>query len=942
MNKKYLSTILLGALLASSTGMFTSCKDYDDDIDSLNGRMDAVEKELSELNTKFGSLAYVKSVSFVNGELVVTDQTGNQTTYDIPDMNTIYTFTVTQEGNKAIITLTPSDGNAQSQTVTFTDTTLDPSLFWMDEEGVVWYGPKDKKDECKQTGMTVPVHSVTVIKLIQNGVTIGWDIAVDNVTTHLSILDVLPITGFSWIPEDYYNGIEAVAFRTYEYSRVTSTNDADTTYSATGMKTLSSFPGIAEFYVNPSSASTAQIVNGANGATVLYKGATNHTTRADINAKATIDIESGVLKATIIGDLNQAETTTGKLDMLALQLTTTAGNKFTTNYFAVYNEKENVSFELVDTCAISGGKAISAKKLATSWNIVKGQQAIIDSDNMPVVGNADLVKTIQYKDAIAGIDLNTLVDVTMTKANRTEKIDWVANRLKTEFTLCSYKVAGTDQIEYAVLKGSTLTATNYDGTNESCIGKTPIVKVTVRDTNNKDAEVAVAYLKLLYVGNSWKAAPDYTAEVSQTLEKKWKCFVDSELDFTTTVEYMSTKVYPKVGSKLGLPALSKEEFANIYKFVTDQSDIPANFKSKYITSIREKTDITNNEGNHQIEFNINESDMGKQKDGTYTFYGVYKIADAAAAASSKYREYPKYVAIPYTIIISEYPTLQNGLIKGTDAYRIGQVWAGDVVTCKGGTSSSTPNGVALYLDLKEAINFDQYENYELEMIQPTTGPVAMFGNQWCGGHGVNQWNWVVLKTQLVDANTVDVPVIVKKVLCNNDKVNADTVQVKFMNPANLTLTKTAVDLKDGITPITTEDLRNLIIIRSSKDGSELYKDGRLTALGEKILGRNVTVTLSKGKVTPDSWDQTQNNLFTWDNSASTVTWNAKGQTTIVQGQKATCEVDIVIEYGKVISNDVLEGCTAQVRIGGSKLTGKIIVNVLNTDDYNAKYPMQRK
>ena len=33
----------------------------------------------------------------------------------------------------------------------------------------------------------------------------GWDITVDNVTTHLSVLDVLPITGFSWIPKDYYN-----------------------------------------------------------------------------------------------------------------------------------------------------------------------------------------------------------------------------------------------------------------------------------------------------------------------------------------------------------------------------------------------------------------------------------------------------------------------------------------------------------------------------------------------------------------------------------------------------------------------------------------------------------------------------------------------------------------------------------------------------------------
>ena len=35
MNKKYLSVVLFGALLATSTGTFTSCKDYDDDIKGL-------------------------------------------------------------------------------------------------------------------------------------------------------------------------------------------------------------------------------------------------------------------------------------------------------------------------------------------------------------------------------------------------------------------------------------------------------------------------------------------------------------------------------------------------------------------------------------------------------------------------------------------------------------------------------------------------------------------------------------------------------------------------------------------------------------------------------------------------------------------------------------------------------------------------------------------
>ena len=81
MNKKFLSAVLFGALLASTTGTFTSCKDYDDDINGLSERVDAIEKTLADLNTKFGSLAYVKSVSFADGKLVVTDQNGTPTTY---------------------------------------------------------------------------------------------------------------------------------------------------------------------------------------------------------------------------------------------------------------------------------------------------------------------------------------------------------------------------------------------------------------------------------------------------------------------------------------------------------------------------------------------------------------------------------------------------------------------------------------------------------------------------------------------------------------------------------------------------------------------------------------------------------------------------------------------------------------------------------------------
>ena len=49
MNKKFLSAILFGTLMVTSAGTFVSCKDYDDDIDNLQGQIDANKAGIEEL-----------------------------------------------------------------------------------------------------------------------------------------------------------------------------------------------------------------------------------------------------------------------------------------------------------------------------------------------------------------------------------------------------------------------------------------------------------------------------------------------------------------------------------------------------------------------------------------------------------------------------------------------------------------------------------------------------------------------------------------------------------------------------------------------------------------------------------------------------------------------------------------------------------------------------
>lgn len=428
---------------------------------------------------------------------------------------------------------------------------------------------------------------------------------------------------------------------------------------------------------------------------------------------------------------------------------------------------------------------------------------------------------------------------------------------------------------------------------------------------------------------------NYKAPVSETKTVDWECFVDPALNYTTTVKYMSTQVYPNIGSELGLNALSKEEFANIYEFVTDQANVPEEFKSTNIISITELAGAEDNADNRQVVFNIDESAISKiTEDGTYTFYGVYKKKDAAAAASSQYRQYPVYVAIPYVVKVQNYPTLANGGIKNVNDYRITQAWENGFAICKG--SKETDNGAALYLDLNEAIDLGEfaadYADYELDIVDPEIGsPVAVLGSEWCATHGANL-DWIVLTKQLTNEEEVIVPVKVYAVLCNGDKIEAGTVNVKFVNPAKVSLSKNIINVKDGTEAYTTEDLKKYITVTSSKDSSvELYKDGALTTAGEKILGKsaNVTINLAKGSVIPTQWE----NKFTL-NADGTVTWNLEGQNTLAKGQNATCDITFTIEYGKVKPSQVITDCTETSPVlGGGKLTGKFTIKAWNADEF---------
>ena len=81
MNKKFLSAILFGALMITSTGTFVSCKDYDDDIDQINTELSDLKSQVAALQNKINSGEWVSGVTSTADGIKVT--LGNGQSFDI-------------------------------------------------------------------------------------------------------------------------------------------------------------------------------------------------------------------------------------------------------------------------------------------------------------------------------------------------------------------------------------------------------------------------------------------------------------------------------------------------------------------------------------------------------------------------------------------------------------------------------------------------------------------------------------------------------------------------------------------------------------------------------------------------------------------------------------------------------------------------------------------
>ena len=279
MKRKYFSALLMGALTIASVSTFTSCKDYDDDISSLQSQIDKLNEMVSKIQGQIDKGAILTGVSPVEKGVKLTLSNGDS-----------YTITNGKDGAKG------ADGAAGTPGTPGKDADI-----WRIGDDGYWY-KNDAKTDWKAVGTDgaagaagtagtagkdgkyyVPNPQTGTFFVYGDGDKDAYDSGVSylasGIITATWTKDVLTLNGVKneageqivinlttdlkalvFSPEYYYQGIEAFEMATYKFKpKTVETVDPDGNYKTDAPTTASAFfnyaPDMtASYFLNPANA----------------------------------------------------------------------------------------------------------------------------------------------------------------------------------------------------------------------------------------------------------------------------------------------------------------------------------------------------------------------------------------------------------------------------------------------------------------------------------------------------------------------------------------------------------------------------------------------------------------------------------------------------------------------------------------------------------------
>ena len=282
MKRKYFSALLMGALTIASVSTFTSCKDYDDDISSLQSQIDKLNEMVSKIQGQIDKGAILTGVSPVENGVKLTLSNGDS-----------YTITNGKDGAKGADGATGTPGTPGK----------DADIWTIGDDGY-WY-KNDTKTAWKAVGTDgaagaagtagtpgapgkdgkyyVPNPQTGTFFVYGDGDKDAYDSGVSylasGIITATWTRDVLTLNGVKneageqivinlttdlkalvFSPEYYYQGIEAFEMATYKFKpKTVKAVDPDGNYKTDAPTTASTFfnyaPDMtASYFLNPANA----------------------------------------------------------------------------------------------------------------------------------------------------------------------------------------------------------------------------------------------------------------------------------------------------------------------------------------------------------------------------------------------------------------------------------------------------------------------------------------------------------------------------------------------------------------------------------------------------------------------------------------------------------------------------------------------------------------
>ena len=588
--KNLLALFVTGTMLAG-----VGCKDYDDDINKINDRLDElttgkiadIESQISSMQTTIQNLQALETriKALEDAQVTDADLQKLQDAIDAIEANyvtkdylttTLGSYATTQYVGEAIKAVTDALGSFT------TDEAIQAAIDAAKQSAIEAAGEACKAafqtsfdaalagalaDDGK-IGQAFSEYDAKIKQYLTDAIEkedgfINQAIAEQIKAAVADMMEMISgrLTSLQVIPDLYVNGIETIKLKSFKYTAwdVTSSATAETVKQGTATSTTAQDVTDIRYLVSPTTVTTEDIET-PSFVFEMAKTETRSAVKEQLLSVVSHSVKDGVMTVT-------AKKASGT------EITLDGGYIYTAALAAPINEKWLAEGE-TGTTVYSDFVALSETTVEPKIAALVNDKFVCEDpdghnhyyESYEAAQAAAAVKQVAYDDKLDLLTLVTgcYVDKTAKKAVEITKKELTAAGLEFRFALPTKPyVLGTnesDQQQFATIAGSTMTSKLPDGTtnNQAAIDKTPVVRVELVDVNNKDAVVDVRYFKIQWVR---KTIAPIDLDVIYTFEYKLGC---NEFQG----KFLWNQMVNEVLAKIGNTGMSQDEFLATYTVPT--------------------------------------------------------------------------------------------------------------------------------------------------------------------------------------------------------------------------------------------------------------------------------------------------------------------------------------------------------------------------------------